>query len=94
MTTRKRSKHDDRRWINGFGIALSEVYMSTGDITAIWEVARGAGLDRDDFRAAGLERYDLEHLRLAGVPTKKQVAAEARRETARIRREVTAARRA
>jgi hypothetical protein len=81
-------KRNDRLWINGFGIALSEVYTSTGAIAAIHEAAAITGLDRDDFRAAGLDRYDLEHLRLAGVPTKKQAAAEARRQAARIRREL------
>ncbi len=62
------SKH----WVQGVGLALSEAYAHGAEPDVIVRTSSEIGLTRDDYRDAGLERFDLDRLRNAGVPTRKQ----------------------
>lgn len=63
---------DDRSWVQGFGLALSEAYANGASGDSIARASFGAGLYWHDYRAAGLEKFDLDRLRRAGVLTRKQ----------------------
>jgi hypothetical protein len=62
----------NRSWVQGFGLALSEAYANGASGDSIARASFCAGLYWHDYRAAGLERFDLERLRRAGVLTRKQ----------------------
>jgi hypothetical protein len=66
---KKRTTRNDL-WNRGFGTALAEIHrklLSGLCPKEICEVARVAGLTMEMFEVSGLEDYDLDELRRAGV---------------------------
>jgi hypothetical protein len=51
-----------RAWINGFGLALAECQRGHDSPSIYAYVMRVAGLRLADFKAAGLEAFDLKPL--------------------------------
>lgn len=61
-----------REWIRGVGYALAEMQRHFDNKTGVNDVARATGLTYEDFKAAGLDPYDLKPLRKALPPTARR----------------------
>lgn len=61
---------EENQWTCGFGLALAEIHrllIGGNDSSGVCEVVRNAGLTLAKFKRAGLDDFDLQELRRAGV---------------------------
>ena len=64
---RKALRRPEETWLAGFAVALAEIHRNSKCSTEVCEVARGAGMTLELVIAAGVDAFDVNELRRAGV---------------------------
>lgn len=56
-------KRDERILYQGIALALAEVNRQHDQPSMVCDALRGLGIDLDDLKSAGVERYDLDEIK-------------------------------
>jgi hypothetical protein len=84
MAPAKRQRRHMRGWYQGAAWVVAEVYRFDGGRSTLFdELERAIGLSLEECRANGVDKYDLEDLKRAGIPNRAPRAKARRGKAAR-----------